>query len=54
MKVDDSDLKKILRHLTRPDICASETYQELLRTPKIRQRLQALGFLKKPVGKREP
>jgi hypothetical protein len=53
LKADDYDLKNVLRHLKRAEVCTPETYEELIRTPKIRQRLLALGFLKKPVSERE-
>src|SRR5262249_8017939 len=54
--IRDYELKRILSRLARADICARETYHELLRTPKMQQRLLALGLMKKPVteqGKRE-
>lgn len=53
LKVGDYDLKKILSRLSRPDICAPNTYQELVRTPRIQQRLLAMGLVKKPVNERE-
>lgn len=53
LKVSDYDLKTILSRLRRPEICAPETYQELIRTPRMQERLLALGLLKKPVSERE-
>jgi hypothetical protein len=53
LKADDYDLKTVLSRLRRPEICAPETYQELIRTPKVQQRLLALGLVKKPVSERE-
>lgn len=52
-KVRDDHLKRIVARLERPEICAPETYHELLRTPKMLERLRALGFLKKAVTERE-
>jgi hypothetical protein len=53
LKVQDYHLKTIVSRLKRPEICSPETYQELFRTPRIQQRLTALGLVKKPVGERE-
>jgi hypothetical protein len=53
LKADDYDLKTILCRLRRPEVCAPETYQELIRTPRMQQRLLALGLVKKPVSERE-
>lgn len=53
MKVRDYELKTILSRLRRPEICAPETYQELIRTPRMQERLLALGLVKKPVSERE-
>lgn len=53
LKIGDYDLKTILSRLRRPEICAPETYQELIRTPRMQERLLALGLLKKPVSERE-
>jgi len=39
--------------MERPEICAPETYQELVRTPKMRAQLVSLGMYKKPVTERE-
>lgn len=53
LKVGNYDLKTILSRLRRPEICAPETYQELIRMPRMQERLLALGLLKKPVSERE-
>ncbi len=53
LKIDDYDLKKILSRLRRPEICAPETFQELIRTPKMKERLLTLGLVKKRVSERE-
>jgi hypothetical protein len=53
LKVGDYDLKTILSRLRRPELCARETYQELVRTPRMQERLLALGLVKKPVSERE-
>lgn len=45
--------KTIFSRLRRPESCAPETYQELIRTPRMQQRLLALGLVKKPVSERE-
>jgi len=50
---DDYGLKTILLRLRRPEICAPETYQELIRTPRMQERLLTLGLVKKPVSERE-
>jgi hypothetical protein len=42
-----------MSRLKRPEICASETFQQLIRTPKMFERLLALGLVKKPVSERE-
>ena len=51
--IRDYELKRILSRLARADICAPETYHELLRTPTMQQRLLALGLVKKPMSERE-
>lgn len=53
MAVFDYDMKTILSRLRRLETCAPETYQELIRTPKMQQRLLALGLVKKPISERE-
>ena len=42
-----------MARLERPEICAPETYHELLRTPRMQERLRTVGFVKKPVTERE-
>lgn len=49
LKISDYDLKTILRRLERPEICAPETYQELVRTPKMFARLVSQGLRKRPI-----
>lgn len=39
--------------LQRSEICAPETYQALVRTPRIQERLVALGLVKKLVSERD-
>lgn len=53
LTVRDDHLKTVVARLGRPEICAPETYHELLRTPRMQERLRALGLLKKPVTERE-
>ena len=53
LKVGDYELKTILSRLRRPEVCASETYQELIRTPRMQAQMLALGLVKKPVDQRE-
>jgi hypothetical protein len=53
LKIEDYPLKTIISRLKRPEICSPETYQELIRTPRMQQRLLALGLIKKPVSERE-
>jgi hypothetical protein len=52
-RMSDYHLKSIHHHLERPEICAPETYQELVRTPKMSARLVSLGLYKKPITERE-
>jgi hypothetical protein len=52
-RMSDYHLKSIHHHLERPEICAPETYQELVRTPKMHARLVSLGLYKKPITERE-
>ena len=52
-RMRDYHLKEIMRYLERPEICAPEMYQELVRTPKMRARLTSLGLYKKPITERE-
>lgn len=51
--VGNDHLKTIVARLGLPEICAPETYHELLRTPRMQERLRALGLVKKPVTERE-
>jgi hypothetical protein len=53
VKAREYDLKSIFRHLKRPEVCAPETLQELIRTPKMQEKLIAYGIIKKPVTERE-
>jgi len=53
LNVANDHLKTIAVRLGRPEICAPETYHELLRTPRMQERLRALGLVKKPVTERE-
>jgi hypothetical protein len=53
LKLRDYDLKPIMGRLKRPEVCAPETYQELIRTSSIQARLLALGLWKKPVREGE-
>jgi DNA-binding HxlR family transcriptional regulator len=52
-RIRDYHLKEILHCLERSEICAPETYQELVRTPKMHGRLVSLGLYKKPITERE-
>src|SRR3989337_2287673 len=53
LRIGDYHLKSIHHRLERPEICAPETYQELVRTPKMQARLISLGLKKKPITARE-
>jgi hypothetical protein len=53
LKLSNYHLEAIMRCLKRPEICAPETYQELVRTPKMQARLTSLGLYKKPITERE-
>ncbi len=53
LSVGDDHLKTIVARLGRSEICAPETYHELLRTPTMQERLRALGLVKKPITERE-
>jgi hypothetical protein len=53
LKVADYHLKTITSLLRRPEICAPETFQQLIRTPRIQQRLTGLGLMRKPLTERE-
>lgn len=53
LKIRDDDLRRVLSRLKRPETCAPETYQTLIRTPRMKERLLALGLVKKPVSERE-
>jgi hypothetical protein len=52
-RMSDYHLKSIHHRLERPEICAPETYQELVRTPKLQSRLIFLGLKKKPITESE-
>jgi len=53
LKVGDYELKTILSRLRRQEICAPETYQELIRTHRMQERVLTLGIVRKPVDERE-
>lgn len=53
LKLHDYDLRTIMTRLKRPDVCAPETYHELIRTPSIQARLLALGLWKKPISEKD-
>jgi hypothetical protein len=53
VKVGDDVLKRIVARLERPEVCAPETYHELVRTPRMQERLRAVGLVKKPATERE-
>lgn len=53
IKVHDYDLKTMMSRLRRPDLCAPEMWQELVRTPAMQARLLPLGFVKRPVSERQ-
>jgi hypothetical protein len=53
LSVADDHLKRIVARLERPEVCAPETYHELLRTSRMQERLRAVGLVKKPVTERE-
>jgi hypothetical protein len=49
----DYELKPILALLIQSEVCAPETYRELVRTPRMQARLVALGLARKPINQRE-
>jgi ankyrin repeat protein len=53
LKLTDYDLKTIVSRLRRSEVCAPETYRELIRTPTMQKRLLALGLVKKLVSEDE-
>ena len=53
LRMSDYHLKSIHHSMERSEICAPETYQELVRTPKMQARLISLGLKKKPITERE-
>ena len=53
LKLRDYDLQTLVSRLRRPEFCAPETYHELIRTARIRERLLSMGLLKKPVSERD-
>jgi len=53
LKLRDYDLQTLVSRLRRPEVCAPETYQELIRTPRIRERLLSMGLLKKPISEHD-
>ena len=53
LKADDYDLKCIMKLLKKSEACAPETYQELIRTPKMQERLLAIGILRQRISDRE-
>jgi hypothetical protein len=53
LSLSDDHLKRIVARPERPEICTPETYHELLRTPRMQERLRAVGHVKKPVTERE-
>jgi hypothetical protein len=52
LKSRDDDIRRVFSRLMRPEICSPETYEALVRTPRIQERLPALGLQKKPVSER--
>jgi hypothetical protein len=53
LKTSDYHLKAIMHCLERQEICAPETYHELVRMPKMQARLISLGLKKKPITESE-
>ena len=53
LQMSDFDFKTIMHHIEQPEVCAPETYHELVRTPKAHARLVSLGLKKKPVTESE-
>lgn len=46
LKTDEYDFRKLMRLLGKPEICAPETYAELIRSPKMKERMLALNIIK--------
>jgi hypothetical protein len=50
VKAREYELRSIFRYLKHPEVCAPETLQELMRTPRMRERLHTFALLKKPAS----
>ncbi len=46
LKTDEYDFRKLMRLLGKPEICAPETFSELIRSPKMKERMLALNIIK--------
>lgn len=46
LKTDEHDFKKLMHLFSKPEICAPETYAELIRQPKMKERMLALKLIK--------
>ena len=46
MKTGEYEFKKLMRLFSRPEICAPETYAELIRHPKMKERMLAVKLIK--------
>lgn len=51
--LDDYDVTAVMSRMKRPEICAPDTYAELIRTPTMQARLLALRLWKKPITEKE-
>jgi hypothetical protein len=52
LQAGDYELKRILSRLKKPEICAPEVYQEITRTPRMQERMIAIGLAKKLINDR--
>jgi len=53
LKADDYDLRRVLTCLKKPELCHTETYQELTRPPRMQERMIAIGLARKRINERE-
>jgi hypothetical protein len=56
LRMNDSDLQAVIKRLKKPEVCAVDTYLELIHTPSMMKRLTTLGLLKSrgPEPKQRP
>ena len=52
LRMGDSDLQAVIKRLKKPEVCAVDTYLELIHSPSMMKRLKALGLLKVQIPER--